>query len=47
MEAEAGQAIIRKLWDFDKFCFKKCITVPEKKFSVKEENCLSKNFAKI
>ncbi len=42
MEAEANQAVIRKLWDFDKFCFNKCVKVPEKKFSVKEENCLSK-----
>ncbi len=25
MEAEASNAIIRKLWDFDKFCFNKCV----------------------
>lgn len=41
MEAEASNAIIRKLWDFDKFCFNKCVKVAEKKLSTKEENCLS------
>lgn len=34
--------IMRKFLDFDKLCFNKCVEKPEKKFLVREENCLSK-----
>lgn len=39
--AESEQ-IARHFMDLDKICFEKCISNPEKKFSVKDENCLSK-----
>ena len=38
---EASELMYRKLLDFDQFCFKNCVKVPGKKFTVKEENCLS------
>ena len=47
MDSDATNAVVRKLWDYDKFCFNKCIQVPEKKFSVREETCLSKKKRKI
>ena len=46
MDSDATNAVVRKLWDYDKFCFNKCIQVPEKKFSVREETCLSKKKTK-
>ena len=42
MEATDGsEYILRKLLDFDKLCFNYCIKVPEKKFTTKDEVCLS------
>lgn len=46
MDSDATNAVVRKLWDYDKFCFNKCVQVPEKKFSVREETCLSKKKTK-
>jgi hypothetical protein len=33
---------MRKIFDFDKICFKNCVGEPDKKFSAKQEACLSK-----
>ena len=43
----ATEHMMRKLLDFDKFCFNKCIQTAEKKFNTKEENCLSIIFFSI
>ncbi len=37
----ATEHMMRKLLDYDKLCFDVCIKMPEKKFTMKEENCLS------
>ena len=39
--SDGSELLVRKLFDYDKLCFNKCVGVPEKKFTVKEENCLS------
>ena len=39
---EEHKHIIRHVLELDKLCFEKCIVNYERKFSIKEENCLSK-----
>ena len=41
MDDSFNESIMRKLFDYDRICFKKCINIPEKKFSSNEEFCLS------
>jgi Tim10/DDP family zinc finger. len=33
--------LVRRLNDFDKICFKKCIDTPEKRLYEEDEKCLS------
>jgi Tim10/DDP family zinc finger. len=43
MNANAlNEYVINKFFEYDEFCFDKCVKVPEKPFSQKEEDCLSK-----
>ncbi len=36
-----NEHVSRLLLDLDKICFEKCVSNPERSFSIKDENCLS------
>lgn len=40
-------AILRKYVDYDRFCFKRCVDVPERRLTSNQETCLSKTFKNL
>ena len=41
-DSNLNDAVFRKLFEFDRLCFKKCVNTPERKLTSTEEFCLSK-----
>lgn len=35
------KAVLRKFFDYDKVCFAKCVDVPDRRLTPKQETCLS------